>query len=97
MKKVIISDLLISDLLITISIAAKCLDNDNNYHVISGVEIYRRFYSEEKERANGVLAIFLTKPISQLYDYLAAILEVSCFKSYNFQSYTNILLLVYYT
>ncbi|XP_023750024.1 uncharacterized protein LOC111898331 isoform X3 [Lactuca sativa] len=43
--------------------------------VEEGVEIYRRFYSEEKERENGVLAMFLTKPTSQLYNHLAAILE----------------------
>ncbi|KAL4567689.1 hypothetical protein LXL04_023281 [Taraxacum kok-saghyz] len=40
-----------------------------------GVQIYRRFYSEEKERSNGVLAIFLTKPTSQLYDHMAVILK----------------------
>ncbi|KAI3700334.1 hypothetical protein L2E82_44960 [Cichorium intybus] len=43
--------------------------------VEEGVQIYRRFYSEEKEKSNGVLAIFLIKPESQLYDHLAEILK----------------------
>ncbi|KAD6453015.1 hypothetical protein E3N88_07720 [Mikania micrantha] len=38
-----------------------------------GIQIYRKFYSEEREKSNGVLAI-LVKPSSQLYDHLAAIL-----------------------
>ncbi|XP_071687070.1 uncharacterized protein [Rutidosis leptorrhynchoides] len=38
-----------------------------------GTQIYRKFYSEEKEKSDGVLAI-LVKPTSQLYDYLATIL-----------------------
>lgn len=39
-----------------------------------GVVIYRNFYSEEKERSNGVLAICVMKPASQLYNCMAAIL-----------------------
>lgn len=39
-----------------------------------GVQIYRKFYSEEKERSNGVLAIQVMKPASQLYDPMASIL-----------------------
>nr|XP_043630512.1 uncharacterized protein LOC122601843 [Erigeron canadensis] len=42
--------------------------------VKEGIQVYRKFYSEEKEMSNGVLAIFLMKPASQLYDHLAAIL-----------------------
>ncbi|KAK1418957.1 hypothetical protein QVD17_28111 [Tagetes erecta] len=38
-----------------------------------GTQIYRKFYSEERERSNGVLAIRI-KPASQLYEHLAAIL-----------------------
>nr|XP_009617597.1 uncharacterized protein LOC104109909 isoform X2 [Nicotiana tomentosiformis]XP_016459516.1 PREDICTED: uncharacterized protein LOC107783064 isoform X2 [Nicotiana tabacum] len=30
-----------------------------------GVQVYRKFYSEEKERSNGVLAICVEKPVSQ--------------------------------
>ncbi|KAI3703352.1 hypothetical protein L1987_73356 [Smallanthus sonchifolius] len=40
-----------------------------------GIQIYRKFYSEEREKSNGVLAI-LVKPTSQLYDHLASILVV---------------------
>ncbi|XP_024996369.1 uncharacterized protein LOC112529352 isoform X4 [Cynara cardunculus var. scolymus] len=50
-------------------------DNQNNGHVISGTQIYRRFYSEEKERSKGVLAILLTEPALQPYDHLGAILS----------------------
>ncbi|EYU41059.1 hypothetical protein MIMGU_mgv1a018485mg [Erythranthe guttata] len=43
------------------------------------VEIYRNFYSEEKERSNGVIAICVTKPTSQLYVIMASILSgLSC-------------------
>ncbi|THG02278.1 hypothetical protein TEA_012249 [Camellia sinensis var. sinensis] len=42
-----------------------------------GVEIYRKFYSEEKERSNGVLAICVTKPAAQPCISLASILSVS--------------------
>ncbi|KAI7728206.1 hypothetical protein M8C21_012898 [Ambrosia artemisiifolia] len=43
-----------------------------------GVQIYRKFYSEEREKSNGVLAI-IVKPTSQLYDHLAAILSALCY------------------
>ncbi|KAL7106214.1 hypothetical protein ACP275_07G098100 [Erythranthe tilingii] len=44
-----------------------------------GVQIYRNFYSEEKERSNGVIAICVTKPTSQLYVIMASILSgLSC-------------------
>ncbi|KAI3692691.1 hypothetical protein L6452_32512 [Arctium lappa] len=43
--------------------------------VKEGTQIYRRFYSEEKERSKGVLAILLTEPALQPYDHLAAILS----------------------
>ncbi|CAI9108661.1 OLC1v1008322C1 [Oldenlandia corymbosa var. corymbosa] len=42
--------------------------------VQEGVQVYRNFYSEEKERSNGVLAICVTKPTSQLCDCIAGIL-----------------------
>ncbi|XP_062107887.1 uncharacterized protein LOC133818826 isoform X2 [Humulus lupulus] len=40
-----------------------------------GVQVYRKFYSEEQEQQNGVLAIHVTKPASQLYIPLAQILS----------------------
>nr|XP_027119642.1 uncharacterized protein LOC113736756 isoform X2 [Coffea arabica] len=43
-------------------------------NIEEGVQVYRNFYSEEKERSNGVLAICVTKPTSQLYSCMAAIL-----------------------
>ncbi|XP_024996366.1 uncharacterized protein LOC112529352 isoform X2 [Cynara cardunculus var. scolymus] len=43
--------------------------------VKEGTQIYRRFYSEEKERSKGVLAILLTEPALQPYDHLGAILS----------------------
>ncbi|PON63559.1 ASCH domain containing protein [Parasponia andersonii] len=42
-----------------------------------GVQVYRKFYSEEKENYNGVLAICVRKPTSHLYVPLAQILSVS--------------------
>ncbi|KAA8531434.1 hypothetical protein F0562_006213 [Nyssa sinensis] len=40
-----------------------------------GVQIYKKFYTEEKERSHGVLAIHVTKPAGQLYIPLASILS----------------------
>ncbi|KAK4406262.1 hypothetical protein Sango_0632700 [Sesamum angolense] len=40
-----------------------------------GVQFYRSFYSEEKERSNGVLALCLSIPTSQLYVIMASILS----------------------
>ncbi|KAL3835078.1 hypothetical protein ACJIZ3_009814 [Penstemon smallii] len=40
-----------------------------------GVQIYRNFYSEEKERSNGVVALCLKSPTSQLYDIMASLLS----------------------
>ncbi|XP_043696941.1 uncharacterized protein LOC122647646 isoform X2 [Telopea speciosissima] len=40
-----------------------------------GVQIYRKFYTEEKEKSNGVLAICITKPTSQPYISLAGIIS----------------------
>ncbi|KAL1544876.1 hypothetical protein AAHA92_21671 [Salvia divinorum] len=40
-----------------------------------GVRIYRNFYSEEKERSNGVLAIYVRTPTSQLRVIAASILS----------------------
>lgn len=44
---------------------------------ISGVQVYRKFYSEEKERSNGVLAICVEKPVSQPSICLGSMLSVS--------------------
>ncbi|KAE8076563.1 hypothetical protein FH972_015203 [Carpinus fangiana] len=41
-----------------------------------GVQIYRKFYTEEKERSNGVLAIFVSKVDLQPYICLATLLSV---------------------
>ncbi|EXB23147.1 hypothetical protein L484_016164 [Morus notabilis] len=43
--------------------------------IIEGVEIYRKFYTKEKEMSNGVLAISISKVDPQPYTYLAAILS----------------------
>ncbi|THU58988.1 hypothetical protein C4D60_Mb03t20260 [Musa balbisiana] len=40
-----------------------------------GVQIYRKFYTEEKEMSNGVLAISVSKPTTQPYDSLAKLLS----------------------
>ncbi|OVA03043.1 ASCH domain [Macleaya cordata] len=40
-----------------------------------GVQIYRKFYTEEKENSNGVVAICVSKPASQPYISLAAIVS----------------------
>ncbi|KAG5530664.1 hypothetical protein RHGRI_025582 [Rhododendron griersonianum] len=42
-----------------------------------GVQSYRKFYSEEKERLNGVLAITVTKPAAQPFISLAGMLSYS--------------------
>lgn len=52
--------------------------NMNGYFFFfSGVQIYRKFYSEEKEKLNGVLAIGVTKPAAQPFISLAGMLSVS--------------------
>ncbi|KAK4370708.1 hypothetical protein RND71_010183 [Anisodus tanguticus] len=45
--------------------------------VEKGVEVYRKFYSEEKERSNGVLAISVKKLVSQPSICLGSLLSVS--------------------
>ncbi|XP_010463786.1 PREDICTED: uncharacterized protein LOC104744426 isoform X2 [Camelina sativa] len=40
-----------------------------------GVKVYRNFYSEEKERLNGVVAIRVAKPAIQPYAALAGVLS----------------------
>lgn len=40
-----------------------------------GVQVYRRFYTEEKEKTNGVVAICVTKPAAQPFLCLARILS----------------------
>ncbi|GKV29165.1 hypothetical protein SLEP1_g38116 [Rubroshorea leprosula] len=42
--------------------------------VEEGVKVYRKFYTEEKEKSNGVLAIFVAKLACQPYLTLARIL-----------------------
>jgi hypothetical protein len=43
----------------------------------AGVEVYRKFYTEEKENSYGVLAISVSKPTSQPYVTMTDILAVS--------------------
>lgn len=45
---------------------------------VSGMQIYRNLYAEEKEMLNGVLAICVSKLATQPYITLATILSVSC-------------------
>ncbi|KAF8393758.1 hypothetical protein HHK36_019956 [Tetracentron sinense] len=40
-----------------------------------GLQIYRKFYTEDKERSNGVLAICVSRPTAQPYICLASILS----------------------
>ncbi|KAK4254830.1 hypothetical protein QN277_007916 [Acacia crassicarpa] len=40
-----------------------------------GVRVYRNFYTEEKERSNGVVAICVRRPASQPYNILASIIS----------------------
>lgn len=40
-----------------------------------GVQVYRRFYSEDKERSNGVIAICIEKLAAQPYMYLAKLVS----------------------
>ncbi|CAH9101411.1 unnamed protein product [Cuscuta europaea] len=41
-----------------------------------GIQVYRNFYSEEKEMSNGVLAICIKKPMWQPYLAMASIISV---------------------
>ncbi|KAF2547416.1 hypothetical protein F2Q70_00024069 [Brassica cretica] len=41
----------------------------------AGVGVYRNFYTEEKERMNGVVAIRVVKPVEQPYAALAGVLS----------------------
>lgn len=45
-------------------------------HSIAGVKLYRKFYTEEKEQAYGVLAIIVSKLALQPYIYLASLFSV---------------------
>lgn len=45
--------------------------------LLLGVQIYRRFYTEEKERRNGVLAVDVLRSCPQPYISLSRILSVS--------------------
>ncbi|XP_057452761.1 uncharacterized protein LOC130744606 [Lotus japonicus] len=44
--------------------------------VEEGVKVYRRFFTGEKERENGVFAIIFSKPALQLYISLASLFSV---------------------
>lgn len=44
-----------------------------------GVQIYRKFYTEEKERSNGVLGLCVATSAAQPYIALASMLSVSSF------------------
>lgn len=43
----------------------------------AGVKVYRKFYTEEKEKSYGVLAISVSKPTAQPYITMTDILAVS--------------------
>lgn len=47
------------------------------YVHFSGVQIYRKFYSEDKEKSNGVLAICVLVMDCQAYITLANLVSVS--------------------
>ncbi|MBA0826175.1 hypothetical protein Goarm_011059 [Gossypium armourianum] len=55
----------------------KTIDEGNNPVIISrgGVQVYRKFYTEEKEKTNGVAAICVAKMAAQPYLSLARILS----------------------
>ncbi|MBA0736610.1 hypothetical protein Gogos_010145, partial [Gossypium gossypioides] len=54
----------------------KTIDEGNNPVILSrgGVQVYRKFYTEEKEKTNGVVAICVAKMAAQPYLSLARIL-----------------------
>lgn len=59
-------------------VVQKLSDLGSNDHApISGVQVYRQFYKEEKEKANGVLAICVSRPDAQPYISIASIVHVS--------------------
>lgn len=47
----------------------------------SGVQVYRKFYSEEKELSNGVLGIHVKKSVAQPFIVLSRIISVSLLTS----------------
>jgi len=57
---------------------------------ITGVKVYRRFYTEEQELENGVLAIVVSKFTPQPYDSLATLF---CVGSISFDTLLTFLLL----
>lgn len=50
---------------------------NNRSTLYAGVKVYRKFYTEEKEHSNGVLAISVSKPSAQPYITMTDILVVS--------------------
>ncbi|KAB1213249.1 hypothetical protein CJ030_MR5G009656 [Morella rubra] len=50
-------------------------ENSNNSTDRNGVQIYRKIYTEEKEKSNGVLAIYVSKVDIQPYICLATLLS----------------------
>ncbi|CAN1284780.1 hypothetical protein LINPERPRIM_LOCUS18742 [Linum perenne] len=55
----------------------------------AGVQVYRRFYTEDEERSNGVISIHVSRTAIQPYIYLAKIISVSLpsFLSYYYHIY----------
>jgi hypothetical protein len=45
--------------------------------LFAGVKVYRKFYTEEREKSYGVLAISVSKPSAQPYTTMTDILVVS--------------------
>lgn len=54
------------------------------WKLASGVQIYRKFYSEEKELSNGVLGIHVKKSVAQPYIILSRTISVSFLASLTF-------------
>ena len=44
-----------------------------------GVKIYRKFYSEEKEKSNGVVGISISRPVFQPSTAMGSVLSVRYF------------------
>ncbi|KAH9606895.1 hypothetical protein KSS87_019729 [Heliosperma pusillum] len=53
---------------------SKMLEAESLEKVLPGEQIYRNFYSREKEQSNGVVAICVSKPASQPYSVLSDII-----------------------
>ncbi|KAG4945161.1 hypothetical protein JHK87_041168 [Glycine soja] len=62
-----------------------------------GVKVYRRFYTEEKEQANGVLAIVVSKFTPQPYDSLARLFCELILKELSYEGVQSLLGLMHTT